>query len=92
MSAVQRSTRVNESIISADLGTESVLLNVETGIYFGLDEVGAEIWGQLVQGRSEDQIVDRLLDAYDVDRATLAADVATFLDTLEARGILRRDE
>lgn len=91
MPAVQRSTRVNESIISADLGTESVLLNVETGIYFGLDEVGAEIWGQLVQGRSEDQIVDRLLDAYDVDRATLAADVATFLDTLEARGILRRD-
>ena len=80
---------VNESVACTDVGDEVIMLHVETGIYYGLDALGAEIWRALTEGVQEDTIVDRLLRRYDVDEAELRADVAVFLKNLEARGLVR---
>jgi hypothetical protein len=55
----------NESVVYAELDDEAVLLNVETGLYFGLDPIGVQIWKLLTDGVSKDQIADRLLSVDD---------------------------
>ena len=53
-----------------------------------LNEVGAEIWKLLPEVETEDEIVARLLESYEVDEATLRADVSEFLDMLRKLGIV----
>ena len=80
--------RVNESVVSAELDNEMVLLNVETGIYFGLDQIGTQIWSMLVAGEDEASIMDRLLSDYDVEPDQLLTDVKEFVDLLETKGLV----
>jgi len=53
-----------------------------------LNEVGAEIWKLLPEVETEDEIVSRLLETYEVDEATLRADVSEFLASLRSLGIV----
>lgn len=58
---------VSKDQISRDLGGEAVILNLKTGIYCGLNEVGARIWAFIQEPRSIKDIRETLLDEYDVD-------------------------
>jgi hypothetical protein len=87
MTLLQRSLSINESVVCAELDGEAVLLNVETGIYFGLDEVGTRIWNLLVAGAGIPEIVDRMLEEYEVDAEQLRADLMTFGEQLVAKGL-----
>jgi hypothetical protein len=88
-SSARRRAVINESVACAELGDEVVLLHVDTGIYFGLDSMGAEIWQLLRDGVGDVDIFDRLLAEYDVDPTQLCADLVAFLDTLDAKGLVR---
>ncbi|MGH2457754.1 MAG: PqqD family protein [Chloroflexota bacterium] len=87
MLAPRRKLTINETVVCAELDDEMVLLNVETGIYFGLDAVGTQIWTLLTEGATEDEIVARLLDEYEVPAPELRGDVSSFLDDLQAKGL-----
>ena len=69
---------------------EGVLLNLKSGRYFGLDAVGTRIWLMLLEGRSLDSTVSQLLQEYEVARPKLLADVASFVASLEAHGLVVR--
>ncbi|MBP5429264.1 MAG: PqqD family protein [Clostridia bacterium] len=49
---------------------------------------GKEIWETLQEDTTEDQIVDKLLAVYDVDRETAARDVSGFVARLREAGLL----
>jgi coenzyme PQQ synthesis protein D (PqqD) len=76
------------STVCAEVDGEAVLLNVDSGVYFGLDGVGTDIWRLLGRGLSEHEIVSELLDDYDVERHRLATDVAAFLDDLRRHSLV----
>ncbi len=78
-----------ESVVDAVLGDEAVLLNVESGVYFGLNAIGARIWELLVEGTTQEEIIGRLLDEYDVEPAQLRADIGGFMQALAAKGLTR---
>jgi hypothetical protein len=82
----------NESVVGAELDGEAVLLNVDTGVYFGLDALATRIWNLITQGATEDQIVNHLLEEYEAERAQLSADTAEFLELLVAKGLARISE
>ena len=79
--------QVSDSVVEAVLGDEAVLLNVESGVYFGLDPVGTRIWELLGAGAGELEIVDRVLEEYDVEPARARADVKAFIQALAAKGL-----
>lgn len=79
---------VSDSVVSASLDDEVVLLNVETGIYYGLDAVGARIWSLLEEGTDLETLEGRLLQEYVVEPEQLRADIAEFLDALQGMGLL----
>lgn len=55
---------------------------------FSLSETGARIWELLPQAAGTEQLVDALLEEYDIDRDTLARDVDEFLEQLRQLEIL----
>jgi PqqD family protein of HPr-rel-A system len=78
---------IKQSVISADLDGEAVLLDVESGAYYGLDEVAARIWKFLEQGASEEAICAELVEEYEVTPAELRSDIAAFLAILASKGL-----
>ena len=70
------------------VGDEAVLLNMQDGIYFGLDAVGTRIWELIAGGHNEEEVCDTIVDEYDVDRETAARDLSALLDELLRRGLL----
>ena len=79
----------NDTVVAAELEGEMVLLNAETGIYFGLDALGTQIWQLLMSGATPEETVESLLTEYEVEPAKLRADVTEFLDQLVARGLMQ---
>ena len=53
-----------------------------------LSESGAFLWEILAGGATRDELVARLLEEYDVDEATAAADVDRFLAKLKEADLL----
>lgn len=74
--------------ISCDLGDEAVVLNLSTGEYFGLDPVGARIWGWLTGPQTVATIRDRLVDAYDADSGQIEQDLFGLLKQLKDEGLI----
>ena len=79
--------------VSCDLDGEAAVLNLKTGVYYGLDEVGASVWKLLAEPRRIDEIVDALIGEYEVDREACLRDVMALVGELAVRGLVEvRDE
>ena len=74
--------------LSSNLAGEEVILSLETGVYYGLDEVGARIYALLSETTTARAICDRLEAEYDVDRETMEADVLDLIQALRREGIV----
>jgi len=61
----------------------AVLLDIEQGLCFGLNPVGAKIWEMVKDGRSLDEMTDALEKEFRLPRAQLLVDVSDFLKQLE---------
>ena len=73
---------VSTSVVAREVGGEMMLMDLESGTYFGLDSVGMRIWQLLADGQSTAQILDRLESEFDVTPEQLGQDVSTLLQTL----------
>lgn len=69
------------------VGEESVILNVRTGRYYTLDEVGTRVLEHLTSGACVGEAIEALLTEFAVERATLEADVESLLGELAAAGL-----
>jgi len=78
---------VSDSVVDAVLGDEAILLNVASGMYFGLDPVGTRIWELLVEGAGKQEILGRVLDEYDVEPERARTDVEAFIQALASKGL-----
>lgn len=73
---------VNDSLMMADLEGEAVLLDVESGRYFGLNEVGTSIWTMIKSPCMVSDIIEGLRQEYAAPAETLGADVLAFLQSM----------
>ena len=84
--------QVSGDVVSRNLMGEAVLLDLATGTYFGLDEVGTRVWQLLEQHGSNDAVVAALLEEYAVDEPRARADVDRLILELSEKGLVRIDE
>jgi hypothetical protein len=75
-------------VLSRRVGEETVLLDLESGIYFGLDGVGKFVWERVSEGRNLAETIDAIVAEYDVGEDQAKADVVDFAQTLIERGLL----
>lgn len=74
--------------VSCDLAGEAAILNLRSGIYYGLDPVGARVWHLVQQPRTFAELRGLLLSEYDVEAAALEADLRDLLGRLSAQGLI----
>lgn len=77
-----------KGVLFQDVSGETVLLDLTSEQYFGLDEVGTRIWMLLNEGRDLDGMVSTLLEEYEVERDRLKDDVRALLDSLVEAGLI----
>lgn len=58
-----------------EIGDQVVILHYDTGRYFSLNASGSVIWKAALENLSQEQIVQRLCDEFDVDRETAQQDI-----------------
>ena len=75
-------------VMSRLVGDETVLLDLASGIYFGLDGVGKRIWETVEDGQSLAQTVAVITAEFEVEEAQAKADVIEFASDLVERGLL----
>lgn len=89
-SATTLQTRVSQrqDVLFHELGGEAVLLNLESGKYFGLDEVGTRIWQLITEHGQLEPAYQALLQEYEVEPERLAEDLLKLVDQLLEHGLL----
>ena len=80
--------RIAEDVVYRELEGEMVLLNLRTGVYFGLDAVGTRIWQLLQEGYTAAQVTDRLVAEYDVAAGACEQDLRVFMTTLHEHALV----
>lgn len=79
---------VPPSVLMQEVGGESVLLNLDSERYFGLDEVGTRMWQVFAEGGSIRAACDQLLAEYEVAPEVLEGDALALLGELAAQGLI----
>ena len=77
----------SDDAVFREMDGESVLLNLETGMYFGLDEVGTRVWRLAADNGSLRAIRERLVEEYDADAATIERDLLALAEALVSKGL-----
>ena len=77
-----------DSVHWTDAGGELVIFDRVHGSYHALNGSASAIWRVLGDGRSADAIIDLLAERFEADRDAVAADVAAFLASALAGGLI----
>ena len=78
----------SERQVSTDLANETAILNLDSGVYYGLNEVGALVWREVQHPRSVADLRDAILKEYDVDPEACIRDLFKVLRDLATAGLV----
>jgi len=78
-------------VIAETIDGEAVLVNLETGDYFSLDRVGAEIWNVLSAGATIEEIGSVLATRYGLDPDIARAAVVGLIEEMQKEGLVVED-
>ena len=90
MSSISLSSKIkrNPELVSTDVDGEKVMMSVDSGEYFGLDPVGGRIWELIENPIRIDDLVDILLEEFDVSKEQCEIDTLEFLNELREKKLL----
>jgi hypothetical protein len=80
--------QVGSAVVFRELDGEAVLLNLDSGVYFGLDVVGTRVWALLVEHGTLERVCSHLVEEYDVEPAVLEEDVARLVEEMRRKGLV----
>ena len=75
-------------LMTADMNGSAVMMDIMSGKYYNLGEVGGRIWELLEEPMTVNVLVQKLTAEYDVSAEQCRADIAPFLGSLLDRGLL----
>jgi hypothetical protein len=80
----------NKKVIQSKIGDDVVMLDIDSGFYFGLNSVASIIWGKLEKPISLEEVINELLDEYNIDRDTCENDTMAFWVQLLDKNIIKQ--
>ena len=88
MPSLSSRAQIPAHVLFRELQGELVLLQLERGVYFGLDPIGTRIWHLLHDQRSLGDVVQALVAEYEVSEARAVEDVITLVRRLQEHGLV----
>ena len=83
---------IKSTTLFRELEGETVLVDIDAAVYFGLDEVGTFIWNLIDEGVAVADMPARITGAFEVEEVVARADLETFLQALLERGLIEPAE
>lgn len=77
-----------DEVLISNLQEESVILNLNSERYFGLDDVGTRMLSVLAESNTIEAAYERLLTEYDVDPQLLRNDLTSLIENLLEQGLV----
>jgi len=73
-----------------EFDNESVLLNLTTGYYFRLNQVGTFVWPLITEEYNIGDIVDQVVKKFDVSQRQAKTDVHDFIEQLLTEELIQK--
>ena len=79
---------LSPDVISQEVSGETVLLDLNSENYFGLDEIGTRIWQLIESSGNLQEIYDTMLSEYEVEADQLLEDMEQLVVDIEKAGLV----
>ncbi|HNX65260.1 MAG TPA: PqqD family protein [Bacteroidales bacterium] len=79
----------NSKTISGRLHDEMVMMDMEQGKYFSLNQTATAIWEHLENPLTIEQLCDRLMDEYEVEREQCVEEIKEYLDEMKELSLVK---
>jgi hypothetical protein len=77
-----------EHQVSCDVDDEAALLNLDTGVYYGLNPVGAYVWKLVQSPMTIGALRERLQTEFNIDATNAERDLRTFVEQMVDAGLV----
>lgn len=84
--------KISPEVHSQEVGGETVLLDLNSESYFGLDEVGTRVWQLLQESEDMQSVFETILTEYDVKEEQLRKDLKVLVEKLLEAGLVEIEE
>lgn len=90
VSTLTTSSRIapQESALATTVDGEAVVLETESGTYYGLNEVATFVWDELDDPRTLADLRDAVVDEFDADPERVEADLRAVLEDMQDNGLI----
>lgn len=94
MSVSDESARLRQApdVVACSLESGNALLDLTSSNYYSLNGSAAMIWEWIDSGATIAELVERMLETYDVDRETCVADIQSIVASFEQAGLVVRGD
>jgi hypothetical protein len=84
-------TKVHQSpgVLFNQVDDDLVMMDVNSGNYFGINPVGAEIWNKMEEPVTIQEIINQLLAEYDIDEEICRRETLAFVQQTLERGFVK---
>lgn len=91
MRSLTAASRVRRSaeVLHREIEGEAILVDLDSGRFFGLDEVGARVWAGMEREATVASLVDLVVAEFRVGRPRAERDLLALLRDLAKRGLVR---
>ena len=79
----------SDKVFAQEVDGEMVLLDMNSENYFGLNEIGTDIWQAMQEKRFLQNVYESLLEQYEVEPEVLEKDLLDFVKKLEESGLVK---
>ena len=80
--------KVHQNCLSRNVRGEEVILNLSSGMYYGLENVGVCVWEEVKKGTQVSSIIERVVDEFEVDQKSAEVDTLKLLDDLADKELI----
>ncbi|MEL6927305.1 MAG: PqqD family protein [Cyanobacteria bacterium J06600_6] len=80
--------KASTKYLYSEIDSEAVILDVNSGTYFGLNEVSNSIWQMLQTPASQQQLVEKILAEYEVTEEQAVSDIESLLKEMLDTGLV----
>ena len=80
--------KASSKYLYSEIDSEAVILDVDSGTYFGLNEVSNRIWQLLQTPTDSEQLIAQILEEYEVAPEEVREDVLSLLNDMSNAGLV----
>jgi hypothetical protein len=78
----------NPEIIHSRMDGEVVMMSIDQGLFFGIDTIGTHIWNLLETNVKVEDLIEKLVASYDVERSVCENDTLKFLNDMFVKKVI----